>query len=469
MIQTEVTGEGNLVRVKDPKFLSLVGKPANKMAFKVVRSDTEGETPMKTPVVRRQRRNEPSPIMRVQFPLTHTDEQVTSQMQAFGLVGYVVEKTDSAILATRADLKSISPETTVAVKLTADGVIATVSRGEQETPNPKSHLAITSLTFDSSQFDSAQVSDWLRVNGVEAGDISSVEGQGDFSVTRAEVPEGEESRTVQLQPGVRATIIRSDMPDMPASIATAVNEAAYGNWGWGHLDFAASMADSEFTEAMEDASYRLRSILTNILLYSALPLAERKTLMENALDQFKAFATGILDTLPRQVLVAVVRSASTSQEKPEMTQKDNSGAATTAAPTQTAQTADDKPVTRAEISAIATETVTAVLAAMGIKRADEGKQEGGEGKAPTEVVVEPAAPAVVGITREDVTSAVQAAVTPLVERLQKVEGTTAVRSDLGDSKVTLGETKTETKSERDVFRGAPVFGGLGLSTKRAAK
>lgn len=150
-----------------------------------------------------------------------------------------------------------------------------------------------------------------------------------------------------------------------------------------------------------------------------------------------------------------------------MSKNDNSGAATTAAPNPVT---DDKPVTRAEISAIATEAATAVLAAMGIKRADGGKQEGeGAVETKTEVVVEPVAPAVVGITREDVTTAVLAAMTPLVERLQKVEGTTAVRSDLGDGKVEVTEKKGGKTGESDVFRGSPVFGGLGLNVKRTAK
>jgi len=467
MIETQVTGEGNLVRVKEPKFLSLVGKPANKMAFKVVRSDEEGEEPMKQPVVRRQRRSEPSPILRMQFPEGYTDEQVTAQMQAFGLTGYTVEKAADGIIATRSDLKSISPDASVSIKLTADGIMATVARTDTPAENPKSQLAVTSISFDAGTFSAAQVSDWLRLNGMETASVGDATGDGNFIVTRADTPEGEETRTVQLEAGVSATIIRADVVDIPVGFVAVVNETAYGNWGWGQLDFAASMADEEFSEAMEEASYRLRSILNNILLYSALPLAERKTLMVNALDQYKAFAVSILDTLPRQVLVAVVRSASTSQEKPDMSKNDNSGAATTAAPNPVT---DDKPVTRAEISAIATEAATAVLAAMGIKRADGGKQEGeGAVETKTEVVVEPVAPAVVGITREDVTTAVLAAMTPLVERLQKVEGTTAVRSDLGDGKVEVTEKKGGKTGESDVFRGSPVFGGLGLNVKRTAK
>lgn len=467
MIETQVTGEGNLVRVKEPKFLSLVGKPANKMAFKVVRSDKEGEEPMKQPVVRRQRRSEPSPILRMQFPDGYTDEQVTTQMQAFGLTGYTVEKAAEGIIATRSDLKSISPDASVSIKLTADGITATVARTDTLAENPKSQLAVTSLSFDANTFNAAQVSDWLRLNSMETASVEDAAGDGNFIVTRAETPEGEETRIVTLESGVTATIIRSDSADIPAGYAAVVNETAYGNWGWGHLDFAASMADSEFSEAMEDASYRLRSILTNILLYSALPLAERKTLMVNALDQYKAFAVGILDSLPRQVLVAAVRSASNTLEKPEMSKIDNSGAATTANP---APVADDKPITRAEIATIAAEAATAAIKALGITRADGGKQEGeGVVEAKTEVVAEPVAPAVVGITREDVTSAVQAAMSPLVERLQKVEGTTAVRSDLGDSKVEVTEVKGAKTGESDVFRGSPVFGGLGLNVKRSAK
>ena len=462
MAETQVTGTGNLVAIKEPKFLSMVGKPANKMAFKVVRSE-EGETPMKSPVVRRQRRSEQSPIMRMQFPVGYTDEQVTEQMKAFGLVGYSVESSADGILATRSDLKSISPDDTTSIRLTADGIVAVVSRGEQPAENPKSQIAVVSLAFRADKFDAAQVQEWLTANGMDGANVAAAEGAGDFIVLRSETPEGEETRTVQIMDGVAATIIRSDAMDVPDGYVAVVNEAAYGNWGWGQLDFSAAMADEEFCDVMDEALYRLRDVLRNILLYSALPLADRKLLMVNALEQFKGFSVSILDSLPRQVLVAVVRSASNQLEKVQMSNTKNSGAATTQ---PAASVPAEQPITRAEIATIAAEAATAAIKALGLvarSEVDEPKKE----DAGAAAVVEATPPAAVAsITRDDMKAMLSDAVAPLVERLKQVEGTTVLRSDGGDAKVETTGTGGTTES-KDVFRGASAFSGLGLPNRTA--
>lgn len=462
MAETQVTGTGNLVAIKEPKFLSMVCKPANKMAFKVVRSE-EGETHMKSPVVRRQRRSEQSPIMRMQFPVGYTDEQVTDRMAAFGLAGYSVESSADGIIATRSDLKSISPDTTTSIRLTADGIVAMVARGEQPAENPKSQIAVVSLAFRADKFDAAQVQDWLKANGMDTPVISP-EGAGDFIVQRAEVQDGEETRTVQIEDGVSATIVRADTMSVPDGYVAVVNETAYGNWGWGQLDFSAAMADEEFCDVMDEALYRLRDVLRNILLYSALPLADRKLLMVNALEQFKGFSVSILDSLPRQVLVAVVRSASNQLEKVQMSNSKNSGAATT----QPAATVPaEQPITRAEIATIAAEAATAAIKALGLvarSEVDEPKKEEPTGAAG--VVTTPAATEA-SITREDMKAMLGEVVAPLVERLKQVEGATVLRSDGGDAKVEVTGTGGEAKS-KDVFRGASAFQGLGLPN-RAAK
>lgn len=459
MSEQMVTGEGNMVRVREPKFLTVVGKPANKVAFRVVRSDTEdaskGEQHMKPQVVRRQKRADVSPILRVTFPVTYTDEEVSAQLGAFGLSGYDVLRTEASILATRSDLKSISTGSTTAIRLTADGIVAEVARADVVDANPKSRISVVSLAFRADKFDAAAVQKWLADNKVEAADPSAAEGSGDFIVVRHEVAEGEETRALQLEDGVTATITRSDADDIPEGYVAVVNETAYGSWGWGQLDFAAAMADEEFTRAMDDAVYRLRDVLKNILLYSALPLAERKMLMVNALEQFKAFSVGILDSLPRTVLVAVVRSASLQPEKPEMTTKENSGATTQPAATQTG---DDAPVTRGELKALIAEAVAGAVAPA--KREDTIPAPANETK-PTET----SAP--VGITRADLEAvtkeAVKSALDPVVERLAKVEGSTVVRSDTGDSKVTTAAEQVHADGKtKDVFRGSSLFTNLGI-------
>lgn len=463
---TEVTGTGNLVTVRTPKFLSVVGLPANKRAFSVVRSEpqpTTGEPSMKPSIVRRQRRSDASPILRVTFPSTYTDAQVTETMQTYKLAGYDVVRAESGeVLATRSDLKSISTEGTAEILLTSDGIKATVQRVDAPAgDNPKSAVSVASLVFRAESFNESTVMQWLRDKGVEATMDSA--GAGDYIVKRRDVEEGEETRVVELEPGVQAVVVRSDTMDVPDGYVALVNEACYGNWGWGQLDFAASMADVEFSRAMDDAVYRLRHVLDQILLYSALPLADRKTLMVNALEQFKAFTVGILDSLPRTVLVAVARSASPTLEKPDMTMNAAGGATTPATQTAPAQPAT---LTRADVAAAVAEVLPALLTeALGKFNTTQTRSEGGEDTKPAT-----GTPAAGGstqegqtaITRADLTAAVAEAVKPLVERVEKVEGGTVVRSDTGDASVTQTTVKQDTGKPKDVFRGSPVFGGLGL-------
>lgn len=464
MSANKVTGEGNLVTVRTPKFLSVVGLPANKRAFGIVRSEptqpTTGESHMKPQVVRRQRRSDPTPILRMVFPETYTDEQVTEKMTAFGLTGFDVQRSEGGtIVATRSDLKSISTDTTTEILLTADGIKATVQRTDSAAPaNPKSGLAVVSLVFRADTFTPEAVASWLVSKGMSS-DVPQ-DGAGDFIVQRREVPAEEETRVVELEPGVSAVVARADSDDIPDGYVAVVNETCYGNWGWGQLDFAASMADVEFSRVMDDAVYRLRHVLDQILLYSALPLAERKTLMVNALEQFKTFAVGILDSLPRTILVAVARSASPTKENPEMT-TNTAGGATNPAKTETPAAS----ITRADIQSVLQEMLPGLLADA-LKGTVARSEGGADGTPPTsgEPKKEEAAP--VAITRADISAAVAEAVKPLVERVERVEGTTVLRSDTGDASVTKTETDpSKTGDAKDVFRGAPVFGGLGL--KRA--
>lgn len=461
---------GNLVRVQQPKFLSVVGKPANRIAFKVVRSDSEKGNSMKPVVIRRTRRSDPSPILRMTFPAAYSDEQVTEQMKTFGLTGYNVARSEAGVIATRSDLQSIATELT-SIRLTEDGIVAEVARTEQPT-NPKSAVAVVSLSFRSDKFTVEAAKKWLADAGIEVS-AEPVAGEGDIEVVRHAVSEDTERRVVQLEDGVSATIIRSDDEDIPEGYVAAVNETAYGNWGWGQLDFNARMADVAFTEVMDEAVWQLRRVLEDILLYSALPLADRKTLMVNATEQFKAFTVGILDSLPRTVLVAVARSASQPKESTGMTTK-HEGGASTPTPAPAAGTQDSPtPVTRADFEQLVatvgglSAAINKITEAQQVSRSDAPAET--PAAAPSETTPEPAA---VTITRADVEEAVKAAVSavaePLVKRLDALEGTTVLRSDSGDGKITATNQPNATGTKKDVFRGATVFGGLGLKSVRPA-
>lgn len=458
--------------------MSLVGKPANMISFKVVRSrdgnGTVDKTPeklMTTPVIRRSRRSDPSPIMRLTFPGTYTDEQVTQQLGAWGLSGYNVSRSDDKILATRADLQSSADLDSTQIKLTEDGVVAEVARSASPAPNPSERVKVAQVILRADKFDADSVLSWMSEHGInaETDTVKRAEGSGDYLVVRHAVPEGQETRTVSLDGGVSMVVVRDSMEDIPEGYVAVVNEACYGNWGWGHLDFSAAMADEIFSDAMDDAVYRLRSVLNNILLHSALPLAERKTLMTRALEQFNGFAISILDSLPRTVLVAVARSA-TLPKGPSMTTNTDGGASTQTAPSAAAE----QPITRAAVAEMISEAIKAAVATPATATRDDGTSTA-PAAAAQEPGAAPAAAPVSGsvITRQDLAAAtadaVREAVTPLVERLAKVEGATTVRSDAGDQTPATTATKPAQGAatqahQQDVFRGAPVFQGLRLRT-----
>jgi hypothetical protein len=476
-----VEQEGNLMEVIKPAFLSLVGRPANKVAFKVVRSadgqgtqGNQGAAPMKTPVVRRTRRSDPGAILSVTFPGTFDDATVNERMKGLGLTGFSVTRKDDTIVALRGDLKSISNDTkTIPVRLSDDGVVATVERADDAAAtNPKSALAVTGYVFRAEQFTEQQVVDWLTANGIE-GKVEFEKGDDgvavSYSVQRAEVPADEESRSVEIEPGLTATVIRSDVGAVPDGYVAVINETCYGNWGWGQLDFNAKLADTMFSEAMDEAIYSLRSVLSTILLYSALPLAERKMLMSNALEQFGTFATGILDSLPRTVLVAVARSANPQLENPEMNTNAQGGAGKQAAQPQPTDT-----VTRADLEAAVGSMETRLLDAIKAGNAAQAQRQepaepaaAGAGKTEGEGAAAQAEGAAATITRADIADAVKGALAPVVERLEKIEGTTVVRSETGDGKTETTGAATETPAaedgkgtQKDVWRGASAFGGL---------
>ena len=432
--------EGNLVEVKKAKFITLVGKPANQTGFKVVRSD-KGEPPMSQAVVRRTRRSETGPVLRLTFPAGADEKSVNESLQQYGLTGYTVQSEGGVFTATRADLKSISPDTTMQIKLSEDGLIATVARQSPalEAKPVKGAVAIARMEFDGSKFTLEEVKQWVADNAVD-GTIQEPQNEGDcYVVRRSEVPENEETREMSLEDGVVAVVVRADVMSVPAGFVAVVNETAYGNWGWGQLDFAAALADQEFSEAMRDALNTLNDVLRNIVIWSPLPLDVRKELANRALTQFGEYISTVMDSLPRQLLVAVVRSANQPQEK-SMTQAQQSGSATTTA-TPATQTptpaAPETPITRSEVQSMIQAAVQAATEAA-VKRSEPTPA------APATTTEEPAKP----VTREDLTAAIKAVTDPLVEAMKGLQGTTVLRS------APEAVPSAEDPNKKDVFRGA---------------
>ena len=118
-------------------------------------------------------------------------------------------------------------------------------------------------------------------------------------------------------------------------------------------------------------------------------------------------------------------------------------------------------LTREDVVAIVAEALAAKAtetpAAEDVKREDE--TPAADAAQPVEVA--PAA-APVGLTREDLQTVVADVVKPLVERMEKLEGVTVVRSDAGDPATVAPAAEGEGKKSENVFRGAiPGLRGRG--------
>lgn len=413
---------------------------------------------MTKPTIRRTRRSDAQPVLALTFPEGTTQEAVTAALVTYGMEGYTVSQEGNVFRAMRGDLQSIAKDGTIDIKLNAEGVVATVTRTDALTPSTaegaKNGLTMTAIQFDADKFDETQIAEWLTRNSIDSKITTDENSEQAYVVRRSAAPEGEETRMIGLEEGVTAIIVRSDAYDIPDGYYAAVCEAAYGNWGWGHLDFAATIADVAFSEQMRAAVGSLDEVLRNILFYSSLPLDVRKTLVTGALEQFGTFTNALMDSLPRQLLVSVVRSAQPNLENSMTKAANEGGATTTATPATSAPAATALPVTRAEFDAAVAAGVDAAL----VKRAEAEKAAAEAATAAAAEKAAGAAPAA-ALTRSDLASIFAEGVKPLTDRLEKLEGATIVRSEGTDPVVVqTAEQKAaeaaEAKKPENVFRGA---------------
>jgi len=473
--------EGNLVRVKQPEFLTLTKRPANQRAFSVIRSDTQGNAMAQNtaPVARRtrtKRADDTKNLAAITFPAGYTAEQVTESLTAFGLsTGYTVTQEGELFRAQRSDLQSIAKDSVTEIKLTADGVTAQILRGD-ETPAATEGMhgiKLVALEFDIEKFEEDKIPEYLQRNSVDFQDEQIDNSANDKTVLkRSEVEEGTETRRVQLEEGVIAVIARADVNDIPDGFCVAVNELAYGNYGWGQLDFNAAMADVAVSEQLEDGLWKLREVLNNILFWSALPIDSKKALVSRSLTEYSDYVNGLLDLLPRQVLIAVGQTqrsdSGQSQEKAMATKTEANGN-----PTPQAAASEAAQLSRADVQtmideglkgipAMVTDAVKAALPAAAapagesVQRADGGAAPAADANAAAAAAQ--AAP--VTLTRSDLEEAVKAAVAPIAEKVDALSGTTIVRSDNNDPTVqaTQGKDGKVKRSAGEVFKG--VIPGL---------
>lgn len=463
-IQRSVAVEGNQVTIDKPGFITLVRKPANQRSFGIVRSEEEGNVSKPaTKRVRRTRRNEgDANLVRITLPGTLDEAGVQTALTTYGLLGYTVTRSEDDTSWIAQNPSAIDCTDPLATINMLDGVVAHVRRNEDTTPvEGKGQLTATSFEFSADVFaDAAAVSEWCQRNSVDFDEKALNNPSGNLVLQRAEVAEGEEIRLMELEEGVTVTVTRSQVGDIPEGFIAVINEYAYSGWGWGQLDFTAALADDKVGDALYDGLWILEDLLRNILFWSELPVDVKKELTTRACGQFAAYANGLLDTLPRQLLISV---ATTQRSAKENDMSNTAKPAATAAATTEAQRTEAAAAPAVGSPEFAT-AVGAAVAAELQRREDAANALAAEEVQRTadEEVKKTAAATEAEVRRSELVDAIKTVTEPLLAQIEELKGTTILRSEAADPKLAAEKVQ---RTENDVFKG--VFGNIARSADRA--
>lgn len=426
----------SLMKLEDPEFLSLVTSPANKTGFKIIRSEAGSD----------------SSLLRIDFPQGIDEEAAQQIARVMGLEDDYTLQGDhvGGFYMVRKGDEGTSLAGTTEIDL-GHGYSAfaqiDVSRGDDAISGVK----LIRMEFDQS-FGVDDVKTWLKdkevdfqPNGVDVAEYGTV-------VIRHE-SKGDEQK-VQIMPGVVGYVSRAAEDDVPASISREVVEQAYGNYGWGHLGFASAMADVEFTNKSWDAIEVLRGVLEEVVIYSGLPLDERKGLIRNACSQYAGYMSGLLDVLPTGVIEQMrndrnqTRETETMpkevkeqavEEAKEVARSDEQTEEATEAKAEDVKREDDQEekapeyVTRGDVEEIVTAAVAAAFKAQA-ETVEEAKREDADGEDQADPVLDTLKS--FGETLKDISEKVERMSKDhddLKEEVDEMAGTTVARSDEEDT------------------------------------
>lgn len=461
--------EVNLTKVVTPKFLTLTGSPANQTAFKVVRKDGEA---MNMQHVQRRRVQRNDALISVTFEEGLDEAGVTAVMNEWGFTTFTVETSGDRLKAVlRTDVEA--PTMAVTIDGRACEVLKPISNS---TSDLKKGVAVARMDFAADAFPTVEeVKDWCQCNDIDTTDMSFKSNDAGTSVQRLDAKDTE-THSIEVESGVCFAVIRADVADIPVKFIDVISDTAFGNWGWGQLDFSAALADQEFSEASRASLRTLEEVLYRIQFYSDVPVTLRKDMVRNACSQYADYVVALIDALPSKVVVAI--RSSSQKENPVTTAKPNASdaartdaekdkkqpAAVDAARTDAQGEADKSaPVTRGDVEAmiatavtaanagVATTVTDAVAAAFaaqrGDKKPDEKAPEAKEGDNAQRNDAEP--------TMKDVMQAVVelgTQVKAIRADVDSIDGGTVVRNDGGDAKTTGKDVE-----RKDVFVG--MFSG----------
>jgi hypothetical protein len=460
-IKRSVAVEGNQVTIDNPQFITLVKKPANQRSFSILRAqEEEGNVSKPTGKTRRvartTRRTEGNQdLVSLTLPGDLDEAGAKEALAVYGLSAFTVARSEDDTTWVASNPSAINCTDTTSVRL-GEGIVASVRRTEANAPTEgKGQLTAASLEFSAEQFpDATAVSEWCQRNSVDFDEKALNNPSGNLVLQRAEVAEGEETRLMELEEGVTVTVIRSCDCNIPDGFVAVINEYAYSGWGWGQLDFNAALADDQVGDALYDGLYILEDLLRNILFWSPLPVDVRKELTTRACTQFASYANGLLDTLPRQLLISVSTTTQRSAKENDMSNT-TKAPATTQAPIKREEAAPapaavEAPVMVAvgspEFNSAVADSVTAVLAQREEKRiADEAAEVQRKAQEETDKVTSEQSETA---RRAELTQIVAEATKPLLEEITALKSTTVLRSTEGDLKATQAKRGTG-----DLFKG----------------
>lgn len=362
----------NAVALSDPKALTLVKSPSNKTSFKIIRQDGAKKKLLSAAISGVKRSQ--SALMSLSLPEGTTEEEAYSLLEEFGLgEEYVValDEDSGVFYLKRSDYDTAKKDVDVVPILLQNGMTAELesSKFAARSDNISGNKGITVCGLSFNTNDISLVRSWLSENEIDYNPSKMVVDGDAISVIREDVDQ-EGKKPICVDDGVICYVVRSDKNDVPKSIARSVIEQAYGNYGYGHLDFFAGMADPEFTSKSWDGMDTLHEVLYNIILNSGLELKERKVLVKGALDSFYTYISSIMDALPtassrQDNEVNRMNTAPKKQDNvvnkadADKTNNDKTG------------TESSEFVTRSELKDILKETVTAAMAEFSSSGSDE--------------------------------------------------------------------------------------------------
>jgi hypothetical protein len=478
--------KGQIARIVEPEYLSIVKSPSNRTGFKIIRSADNTDR-----VMRFRKKRSDTGLLSIDLPAGVSLDQAQSILELFDL-GEDYEIAESGGVYSLIRKGSDMSVDTVTINL-GEGIFANVAsssfgkniRSEETEQGKFDNVQLVALEFTGDDFTSVEsVREWLDsrdIDFIEGGvhcdefgvssDVGSVPRFTVLRTSREDAANCTQNMTVSLGSGVTGILGFAEETDIPKQVYRQIVETAYGSWGIWQLDFTAALADKEFTDESYEAMDTLNMVLHNVM-FSDKTIAERKTLVQSVLKQFGQYVNSLLDSLPTEVMrktyskdhkLLKQESDNMSNEAKKVDGQD--GAENTPA-------ADTKieSMSRADVEAIVSDAIakaigpvasaleTLAAQVQNSAPAEESKKDEGENKSVDAEEISKISRSVAEMGESMKT--VMDSITALKGQVEEIGNTTVARSDDSNDSGASGEQSNKRNSP---FAG--LFNGLGVGAR----